>query len=174
MNLPNILTLVRMGMVPVVILFFILDEPFWALGFFLLAGFTDVLDGWIARKYQLITVFGQVMDPLADKLMLMTTLTCLYLTGRIPLAVPLIVFIKEWSMITAAALLYRKHIVQPANLFGKLATLLFTVAVILSFMADYVDPLHTVFLFLSTAVAVFAMFSYGAKVLRMNPHLFKK
>ena len=109
MNLPNILTLVRIAMVPVVILFFILDEPFWALGIFLLAGFTDVLDGWIARKYNLITAFGQVMDPLADKLMLMTTLICLYITGRVPLAVPIIVVVKEWTMITAAALLYRKN-----------------------------------------------------------------
>ena len=174
MNLPNILTLVRIAMVPVVILFFILDEPFWALGIFLLAGFTDVLDGWIARKYNLITAFGQVMDPLADKLMLMTTLICLYITGRVPLAVPIIVVVKEWTMITAAALLYRKNIIQPANLFGKLSTLLFTVSVILSFMSDYVAPLHTFFLFLSTGVAVFAMVNYGFKVIRMNPHLFKK
>lgn len=174
MNLPNILTMVRMGMVPLVVLFFLLDVPYFALAVFLLAGATDVLDGYLARKNDQITSFGQVMDPLADKLMLITTLICLYVTGRVPLLVPLIIVIKEVTMIAVAALLYRKHIVLPANIFGKLATLLFTIAVLLSFFAEVVAPWHTVMLYAATGVAVFAMVFYGVSVVRRNPHLFGK
>ena len=140
MNLPNLLTILRMGMIPVVIAFFAADLPYWALAFFLLAEFTDFLDGYIARRYNLVTKFGKVMDPLADKLMLMTTLFCLYATGRIPLWVPIVICVKECSMITIGALLYRKDIVLPANFFGKLATVLFTAAVLLSFFSDIVAP----------------------------------
>lgn len=172
MNLPNFLTLLRMLMVPPVIAFFLADKAFWALGVFLLAGFTDVLDGYLARKNGQITAFGQVMDPLADKLMLLTTLICLCATGRVPPIVPIIIAMKECTMIAFAALLYRRHVVLPANLFGKLATLLFTIAVLLSFLSDYVAPLHTIALCAATAAAVFAMGYYGLCVFRMQ--LFKK
>ncbi len=173
MNLPNILTMLRMLMVPLVILFFIVDQPHWALFFFLLAGATDVLDGYLARKNHQITKFGSVMDPLADKLMLITTLLCLYFTGRIPLIVPIIILAKECTMITIAALLYRKDIVQPANLFGKLATVLFTIAVLLSFFSESLAPFHTYSLYLATAMAIFAMAYYGILIVRSNPRIFR-
>ena len=174
MNLPNLLTILRMGMIPVVIAFFAADLPYWALAFFLLAEFTDFLDGYIARRYNLVTKFGKVMDPLADKLMLMTTLFCLYATGRIPLWVPIVICIKEGSMITIGALLYRKDIVLPANFFGKLATVLFTAAVLLSFFSDIVAPWHTYVLTVATAVAILAMIIYGIIIVRTNPQLFRK
>ena len=174
MNLPNILTLLRMVMIPAVILFFVIGHPYWALFFFLLAGLTDFLDGYLARRFHQITDFGKVMDPLADKLMLITTLICLYLTGSIPLWVPIVIGVKEFTMITVAAFLYRKEIVLPANFFGKLATVLFTLAVVLSFFAEVAAPWHTILLYIATAVAIFAMIYYGILVLRSNPQLFKK
>lgn len=174
MNLPNILTLLRMLMVPAVIVCFATNHPLWALFFFLLASATDVLDGYLARKFNQITNFGKVMDPLADKLMLITTLICLYLTGRIPMWVPIVIGVKECTMITVAACLYRKDIILPSNFFGKLATVLFTVAVLMSFFSDTVAPWHTVLLYIATGVALFAMVYYGVIVLRSNPQLFKE
>ncbi|MGI5885175.1 MAG: CDP-diacylglycerol--glycerol-3-phosphate 3-phosphatidyltransferase [Candidatus Spyradocola sp.] len=174
MNLPNILTVLRMVMIPIVIAFFAADLPYWALAFFLLAEFTDFLDGHIARRYNLVTKFGKVMDPLADKLMLMTTLFCLYATDRIPLWVPIVICIKECSMIVIGALLYRKDVVLPANFFGKLATVLFTAAVLLSFFSDIVSPWHTYVLSVATAVALLAMAIYGVIIVRTNPQLFHK
>ena len=174
MNLPNFLTLLRMLMVPVVVVLFVQGRLSWALAFFLLAGLTDVLDGYLARRNHQITNFGKVMDPLADKLMLLTTLICLCVTYHIPLWVPIVIGVKECTMITVAGLLYRKDIVLPANLFGKLATVLFTIAVVLSFFSDRVAPWHTVLLYLATGVAIFAMIYYGVIVLRSNPQLFHK
>ena len=161
-------------MVPAVIVCFATNHPLWALFFFLLASATDVLDGYLARKFNQITNFGKVMDPLADKLMLITTLICLYLTGRIPMWVPIVIGVKECTMITVAACLYRKDIILPSNFFGKLATVLFTVAVLMSFFSDTVAPWHTVLLYIATGVALFAMVYYGVIVLRYNPQLFKK
>ena len=174
MNLPNILTLLRMLMVPAVIVCFATNHPLWALFFFLLASATDVLDGYLAPQFHPITHFRQVMAPLADKLMLITTLICLYLTGRIPMWVPIVIGVKECTMITVAACLYRKDIILPSNFFGKLATVLFTVAVLMSFFSDTVAPWHTVLLYIATGVALFAMVYYGVIVLRSNPQLFKK
>ena len=114
------------------------------------------------------------MDPLADKLMLMTTLFCLYATGRIPLWVPIVICIKECSMITIGALLYRKDIVLPANFFGKLATVLFTAALLLSFFSAMVAPWVTYVLTVATVVAILAMIIYGIIIVRTNPQLFRK
>ena len=177
MNTANKLTLLRVVMIPAFLLVLYLHVPganYWALAIFALASITDTLDGYIARRYNLVTKFGKVMDPLADKLMLMTTLFCLYATGRIPLWVPIVICIKECSMIAIGALLYRKDIVLPANFFGKLATVLFTAAVLLSFFSDIVAPWHTYVLTVATAVAILAMIIYGIIIVRTNPQLFRK
>ena len=163
-----------MFMIPAVIFFFAVGHPYWALFFFLLAGLTDFLDGYLARRFHQITDFGKVMDPLADKLMLITTLICLYFQGSIPLWVPIVIGVKEFTMITVAAFLYRREFVLPANFFGKLATVLFTLAVVLSFFAPFVSPWHTVLLYIATASAIFAMIYYGVLVLKSNPLLLQK
>lgn len=80
MNLPNILTIFRLTLMPVFILIFFSSNPnnlIYSIGIFLLAGLTDFVDGYIGRKYKLITKTGVVLDSLADKLMLIAVLTCL-------------------------------------------------------------------------------------------------
>ena len=81
MNLPNKLTLLRVFMIPIFVVFMLVDiTPFdnWiALAVFILASLTDLLDGKIARKYNLVTNFGKFMDPLADKLLVCSAMICL-------------------------------------------------------------------------------------------------
>ncbi len=100
---------------------------------FILAGITDVLDGYLARKYNKITKIGQVMDPLADKLMQITVLTCLTIGGYIPIFLIIIIGIKEIIMIIGGIYIYfrKEKLVIPANKYGKIATILFYIAVIL-------------------------------------------
>ena len=174
MNLPNILTLLRMLMVPAVIVCFAANHPLWSLFFFLLASATDVLDGYLARKFNQITNFGKVMDPLADKLMLITTLICLYLTGRIPMWVPIVIGVKSMHDDHRRGLPLPQGHRPPLNFFGKLATVLFTVAVLMSLLLRYGRSLATVLLYIATGVALFAMVYYGVIVLRSNPQLFKR
>lgn len=134
--IPNILTIIRLCLIPVFVLLFFSSMPngqFYALLIFILAGVTDVLDGQIARRYNLVSVFGTVMDPLADKLMLLTALICLALVGIVPVWALVIVYLKELFMIFTGALLYfrREKFVIPANHFGKTATVAFSLAVFL-------------------------------------------
>ena len=98
MNIPNMLTLFRLFLIPVFILVFfsnMANSLMAAVGIFLLAGLTDVLDGYIARKYNLITKWGIVMDPLSDKLMLLTVLSCLVITSYAPVWILMVVAAKE-------------------------------------------------------------------------------
>lgn len=134
MNVPNALTIARFFMVGVFpYLYFndgIANNKAWAFVVFILAGITDVLDGWIARRYNLITKWGKLMDPLADKLMLLMVLICLALDKVIHYWVIIIIALKELLMILGAIfLLKEREVVVQANVYGKLATFMFYLAV---------------------------------------------
>jgi len=153
--LPNIITIVRLILIPVFVFFFfspVMYNHLYALAVFLIAGITDLIDGYIARKYNVITDVGKVLDPLADKLMLLTALTCLTIYGIIPLWVLTIMMVLESLLIIAGVYLYynKKRDVVPANKLGKGATVLFAAAVVLMVLL----PGHTVtWLVLAAAVA---------------------
>lgn len=162
--IPNLLTTFRLLLVPVFVWFFWSDREdalMMALFIYLLAGVTDVLDGFIARRYQLVTKIGTVLDPLADKMMLMTALVCLFLKSLIPLIVLLIMLLKELFLILAAIVLFfsKDKVVIPANKLGKAATLLFTLTVALLLMQ--VPPWITMLLIiLAIGMKLIAFSSY--------------
>jgi cardiolipin synthase len=103
-----------------------------ALAPFTLSGFTDIADGFIARKFTLISNFGKLMDPLADKLTQIATLFSLVIVKIIPIWILIIVLIKEFIMIVGASFLYGKDVVVYSKWYGKLATVLFYIAIVLS------------------------------------------
>lgn len=124
--IPNILTTVRLVIIPFFAYFLLEDENFWlAAGLFLLSGITDVVDGWIARHFNMITDVGSVYDPLVDKLMQITSVVCLALKEIIPVWVICIIAAKEVTMIVVGIVLYIKKIVVHSNWYGKAATVLF-------------------------------------------------
>ena len=89
MNLPNKLTVLRVLMIPFFVVFMLMDivpgmDKWIALAIFVIASLTDLLDGKIARKYNLVTNFGKFMDPLADKLLVSSAMICLVEMGRLP------------------------------------------------------------------------------------------
>ena len=88
MNLPNKLTMFRVILIPFFVVFLLVDitpvDNWIALAVFIIASLTDMLDGKIARKYNLVTNFGKFMDPLADKLLVCSALVCLVAVDRIP------------------------------------------------------------------------------------------
>ncbi len=99
---------------------------------FLVAGITDVFDGYIARRFNLITKWGQVVDPFADKIMQLTVLTCFTIDKYLPVWLIVIYGAKELTMIFGGIFLYTKKekVVIPANSYGKVATIIFYLAVI--------------------------------------------
>ncbi len=129
--IPNALTLLRLIIVPFLGYFIYCEKYTTAIILFAFGGFTDVLDGYIARKYNLITKWGKFFDPLADKLMQITALVFLVLHRFIPLIVLIIVVIKESLMLAGGIMLYKKgKTVIGANWYGKLATVIFYFAIL--------------------------------------------
>ena len=131
-HIPNILTILRFVLIPVILYFIFAGNYILAFIFFTLSGITDILDGAIARKFNLISTFGKLMDPLADKLTQISVLATLVFKGIIPFWILLIVILKELIMIIGASFLYGKDVVVYSKWFGKLATVLFYVAIVLS------------------------------------------
>jgi len=130
--IPNILTIVRLLLIPIIIFYIFTGNYILAFVFITLSGITDIADGFIARKFNLISNFGKLMDPLADKLTQIATLTSLVITNIIPLWILLIVLSKEFIMIVGASFLYGKDVVVYSRWYGKLATVLLYIAIVFS------------------------------------------
>ncbi len=135
MNIPNILTIIRLLLIPVFVIVFysqIDNNILYATYIFLIAGFTDFLDGYIARRYNMITKWGTVLDPLADKLMQLTVLICFTSARYIPIWAIIVIGAKELLMIFGGLFLYYffDRTVIPANKYGKIATLAFYIAIL--------------------------------------------
>ena len=169
-NLPNILTILRMALIPIFVVFYATGWEKLALFIFLLASFTDWLDGHIARKRQQITAFGKLMDPLADKLMVCTALICQGVRGIFPWPAILIVMTKELAMIVGGTYMLNRGIVVYAHYLGKAAQFSFIVALILSFWhREFVEislPLDRVFLWLAVVIALAALIEYAVSSVR--------
>ena len=124
-HVPNILTILRFLFIPVILYYIFMGDYLSAFIFFTISGITDILDGFIARKFNLISNFGKLMDPLADKLTQISVLASLVIVKIIPIWILVIVMLKEFIMVIGASFLYSKW-------YGKLATVLFYLAIVIS------------------------------------------
>ncbi len=159
MNIPNIITVIRFVLIPFFGYFLFIQHYYIAVTLFLLGGLTDVLDGYIARKYNLITPWGKVADPIADKLMQITALVMLTLQTKIDSVILVIVVAKEVFMVAGGILLYKKdNYVVSANWYGKAATVIFYLAIIL---AIFNVPYSRIFVFIAVLFTLFAFFMYS-------------
>ncbi len=127
MNLPNKLTLARVIMIPffVVVLLAGLGgsaSKWIALGIFIVASLTDLLDGHIARKYNLITNFGKFMDPLADKLLVCAAMICLVELGRLPAWIVIVIISREFIISGFRLIASDNGRVIAASYWGKFKT----------------------------------------------------
>lgn len=133
-NVPNALTVLRILLVPVFLILLLADgghdltTRWWALVVFLLAMLTDKIDGDLARKYNLITNFGKIADPIADKSLMAAALIGLALVSELPWWVPVIILVRELG-ITVLRFFMIRIAVMPASKGGKLKTVLQTVAI---------------------------------------------
>ena len=130
MNLPNKLTLGRIFAIPVFIVVLMMGYNVAATIIFIAAAFTDMLDGKIARKYNLVTNFGKLMDPLADKLLTMSAFLCLIELGSIPAWMVIVILGREFIITGMRQVAAAEGIVIAAGWSGKIKTVLQMVAVI--------------------------------------------
>ena len=129
MNLPNKLTVARVIMVPFFIVLYMMGYTLPAFIIFVVAAFTDLLDGQIARKYNMVTNFGKIMDPLADKILVYSAFCCMVENGLIPAWMLIVILSREFivgGMRTVAA---SEGIVIAAGMSGKIKTVLQMIAV---------------------------------------------
>lgn len=160
MNLPNAITLFRIFLIPIFVWQFLNGNLDTAAVIFFIAWVSDVLDGWIARKYNLITDFGKIFDPLADKLITLAALFLLAHADIISMILPIIVLAKELTLGIGGALMYKKiNTVVGAKWVGKIATFLFTVAIILS-MFDWSRAFANILIWFALGAAFIALTVY--------------
>ncbi len=126
MNLPNKLTVLRMAMIPVFLVFMLISSIshnfLWAAVVFAAASFTDFLDGYIARRDHLITDFGKFMDPLADKLLVVSALVCFIQYGMASALAVFIILAREFLVTSVRLLAAGNGKVIAADIWGKLKT----------------------------------------------------
>lgn len=166
-HLPNILSGIRLILVGVFMSLFMAGRYLPALSVFVFAFFTDVLDGQLARANGWVTNLGKLLDPLADKLMTLAALICIYLGKHKPiyLILFLLMAVKELLMMIGGLLLAKRNVVVMAYWPGKIATGLFAVGVmlaLLSFLSLRVEPWDLVALAAATAMSYFALAFYAS------------
>lgn len=152
MNLPNKLTILRVLMIPFFVLFMLVDiaggaDKWIAVALFVAASLTDFLDGYLARKYHLVTNFGKFMDPLADKLLVSAAMICLVEMGRLPAWIVIIIISREFIISGFRLIASDNGVVIAASYWGKFKTV-FQMAMIIVLICN----LGGVFVWVETAL----------------------
>lgn len=162
-HVPNILTVIRFFLIPFIVISLIKNDYITAFIILTISGLTDVLDGYIARKFNFITNFGKLIDPLADKTTQISILTTLAFKNIVPIWIILIIFLKELVLIAGASFLYGKELVVSSRWYGKLATVLFYIAIVSSLIIRYFKisfAFDTYLYYLALAMTVFSLVMY--------------
>ena len=174
-TIPNVLTIIRIILIPVFVVLFFKGYKMAALGVFCAASLTDMLDGYLARKLNQITDFGKLFDPLADKLMVLTAMVCQGIDGVFPWIAIMIVAAKELVMVLGGMYMLSRNIVVYSNYVGKTAQVGFIASLILSFFHDQFLEGNVVLwgmtpdillLWITVALSIVAMAVYAAAAIR--------
>ena len=167
MNLPNKLTILRVIMIPFFVAFLMLENGanttyrYIAAALFIIASLTDLLDGKIARKYNLVTNFGKFMDPLADKLLVCSALICMIELGQLPAWMVIIIISREFIISGFRLVASDNGVVIAASYWGKFKTVFQMTAVILLILN--LEPLKLVadiVLWIAVALTVISLADY--------------
>ncbi len=187
MNLPNQLTVLRVLIIPFMVILYYLDkaygEPLTLNGYsiaiavlFILASLTDFFDGYLARKWQVITVFGKFLDPLADKLLVMFALLMLQDIGVIPMWIVLVILMREFIVTGIRLIAVEGGNVIAASKLGKYKTASTMVALIILLfhveaivLAGVSFNIGMIILYIATALTIIS----GAEYIIKNQHSFK-
>lgn len=140
MNLANKITLLRILMVPIFMVLMLMEFPYHmeaALAVFLTASLTDKLDGYLARKYNMITDFGKFMDPLADKLLVTGAFVVLIQMGRIEAWIVFIILAREFAVTGLRSLAAAQNVIIAASNFGKIKTVVQIVAICILLLGNF-------------------------------------
>ncbi len=170
MNLPNKLTVLRVLMIPFFVFFMLTDVAgdagkWIALALFCIASFTDLLDGKIARKYNLVTNFGKFMDPLADKLLVSSAMICLVESGKLAAWIVIIIISREFIISGFRLVASDSGIVIAASYWGKFKTVfqMLMIIVLIMDLGGVFDTVGTVLIWAALILTIVSLIDYVAK-----------
>jgi len=168
-NIPNKLTLLRVLLIPVMVVLYYIDDAKNTLNIysvliaslFIVASFTDFLDGYIARKYNLVTTFGKFLDPLADKLLVMFALLLLQDINLIPMWVVLVILSREFIVTGIRLVAVGEGHVIAASKLGKYKTASTMIALIL--LLFHIEMIGLIVLYVGVFLTVLSGIDYFIK-----------
>ncbi|MEM9552871.1 MAG: CDP-diacylglycerol--glycerol-3-phosphate 3-phosphatidyltransferase [Acidobacteriota bacterium] len=166
-NLPNILTCLRILMVPLLVVVLLTKfegKEFVGLAVFLLAALTDLLDGYIARRYGLVTRLGKLLDPAADKILTSAAFISLVELGRVPAWIVVTIVAREFAISTLRSVAASQNLVISASWSGKLKTITQMVAISLLIFVQRLgplEPLAEIAVYAALAATVYSGIEYG-------------
>ncbi len=170
MNLPNKITIVRVCMIPVFLIFMLIPEipygRYIAAAIFVLAALTDLMDGHIARKHNLITNFGKFMDPLADKLLVSSALICFVEFKLMPSWVVIIIIAREFIISGFRLIASDGGVVIAAGWWGKVKTnvqIVMSVMLIVDLDLTFFNILEQIAIYLSLVLTIISLVDYMYK-----------
>jgi CDP-diacylglycerol--glycerol-3-phosphate 3-phosphatidyltransferase len=170
MNLPNKLTVLRVLMIPFFVLFTLVDlvpgySKYIAVAIFIVASLTDLLDGKIARKYNLVTNFGKFMDPLADKLLVCAALICLVSTGMLSAWIVIVIISREFIISGFRLVASDNGVVIAASYWGKFKTtfqMLMIIVLLLNFGGIF-DLIGQILTWIALILTIVSLVDYLVK-----------
>ena len=165
MNLTNKLTIFRVILVIPFVALMLNGYDLWAVAVFIIASLTDLLDGKIARKYNLITDFGKFMDPLADKLLVCAAMICLVEMGRLPAWMVIVIISREFIISGFRLVASDNGVVIAASYWGKFKTtfqMLMIIVLILN-LGGVFDMIGLVLTWIALILTVVSLIDYLVK-----------
>lgn len=170
MNLPNKITIFRVCLIPVFLVFMLVPNipygSYIAAGVFIFAALTDALDGYLARKHNLITNFGKFMDPLADKLLVSSALICLVELELISSWIVVVIIAREFIISGFRLIASDNGVVIAASWWGKIKTnvqMVMSVLLIINLDIPFINVLETISIYLSLILTVISLIDYMVK-----------
>ena len=170
MNLPNKLTILRVIMIPFFVVFLMLENGanttyrYIAAALFIIASLTDLLDGKIARKYNLVTNFGKFMDPLADKLLVCSALICMIELGQLPAWMVIIIISREFIISGFRLVASDNGVVIAASYWGKFKTTFQMIGVVLLILnIPALSMVTDIVIWIAVALTVISLVDYIVK-----------
>ena len=171
MNLPNKFTIFRVIFIPFFVVFLLLDPSnqtyrYIADAIFIIASLTDMLDGKIARKYNLVTNFGKFMDPLADKLLVSAAMICLIATGQLAAWIVIVIISREFIISGFRLIASDNGIVIAASYWGKFKTvfqMLMIIVLIANIQLPFFTVLGTILIYVALVLTIVSLIDYIVK-----------
>ncbi|MDP8962102.1 MAG: CDP-diacylglycerol--glycerol-3-phosphate 3-phosphatidyltransferase [Actinomycetota bacterium] len=171
LNAPNLVTVLRALLVPLILVLVLVETRtgrFWAFGIFTFAAVTDTIDGWVARRWDGVTRWGQIADPIADKLLVIGTLAALASLGTLPWWAVVVIVVREVGVtLLRWQIMHEANVVLPSSRWGKAKTVSQFVAVTAFLIPTPPVVLATVLLYTAIALTVLSGLDYALQAGRL-------